>query len=89
MYYKNIKSYENEFQGGKISLVAMDTDSFFLEINNINLNKSLIPAMIRDKILDTSNYSKNNPLYNDTIKGKIGTFKDESQGLDKYIEWVM
>jgi len=40
-----------------------------------------------DGLLDTSNYSKNHPLYSSEAANKIGLFKDEGQGED-YAEWI-
>ena len=44
--------------------------------------------MIKDSLLDSSNYPANHPLYNTSIKKVIGKFKDESGGILNYTEAV-
>ena len=43
--------------------------------------------MIRDELLDTSNYPATHPLYSTKFASQIGKFKDESGGV-RYVDWV-
>jgi cell fate (sporulation/competence/biofilm development) regulator YlbF (YheA/YmcA/DUF963 family) len=79
LYYNKLKSYEHKFSC-QINVMGGDTDSLFLECRNVSLRKQLLPAMIADKLLDTSNYDKKDPLYDNSICCKIGCIKDESAG---------
>ena len=65
----------------KIKIVAGDTDSFFLEVKNVNLRNVLLPKMKDDGLLDTSNYQPTDPLYSKSLVNVIGKYKDESKGL--------
>ena len=85
--YKILAKYEARFNC-KISIVAGDTDSFFLECRNIDVKSKLIPAMIVDGHLDTSNYERTNPLYSDNIASVVGRFKDETKGRGTILEGV-
>ena len=85
--YKVLAKYETRF-GCKIRIVAGDTDSFFLEVENVDVVSTLIPAMIADGHLDTSNYDKSHPQYSDKIASKIGKFKDETKGRGVILEGV-
>ena len=76
---KKFTQYEEEF-GGKISVIGGDTDSFFCKIENINLWAQLHPAMLRDGLLDSSNFPVSNKLFNNTNKAKLGCIKDELAG---------
>ena len=66
--------------------MAGDTDSFFLQTHNVDLNQ-LKKAMKEECLLDTSNYPVNHELYDTNIASVIGKFKDESKGVG-YKEWV-
>ena len=66
--------------GEHISLLGGDTYSFFLEVENISLKDQLIPAMIEDGLLDTSNYPKDHHLFSNDHKAQIGLVKDEMCG---------
>ena len=49
----------------------------------------LLPAMIDDGLLDTSNYDKDtNPLHSTKLDSVVGLFKDESEGKLNYKEWI-
>ena len=85
--YKILAKYETRF-GCKIRIVAGDTDSFFLEVENVDVVSTLIPAMIADGHLDTSNYDESHPQYSDKIASKIGKFKDETKGRGVILEGV-
>jgi hypothetical protein len=49
LYFNKLKAYENRFQC-QINLMGGDTDSFFLECNNISLRNTLLPAMKQLKL---------------------------------------
>jgi len=86
LQYKELQVYREKF-ACEINIVAGDTDSFFLECKNVDLRSQLLPQMIADGLLDTSNYSTDDPLYNLNLSSVIGKFKDESKGM-RYSEWV-
>ena len=88
LHYVELEKYRKEFQC-EINIVAGDTDSFFLECINVDLRTQLLPAMIRDQLLDTSNYESSDPLYSSQLASRIGKFKDESGGgIDPFVEWI-
>ena len=66
--------------GGEIGVIGGDTDSFFLEISGISVD-DLLAEMVRDNLLDTSNYPKDHPLYSERNKARLGCIKDESAGV--------
>lgn len=72
---------------GKISICAMDTDSFFLHVENIDVENKLLPRMVQDKLLDSSNFSRSHPLFSDELKAKLGCIKDEGAG-QPFKEWI-
>ena len=86
LQYTELQKYRLEFNCS-IGIVAGDTDSFFLECTGVDVNRQLLPAMIRDELLDTSNYPMDHPLYSTNFTNKIGKFKDESCGK-KYVDGV-
>ena len=86
LHYIELEKYRKEFNC-KLNIIAGDTDSFFLECKNIKLS-TLLPAMIRDELLDTSEYNKNHPLYSEKLKAVVGKFKDESEAKFTFKEWV-
>ena len=53
LQYQELEAYRVEFPDSRIDIVAGDTDSFFLECHNLNLSTELLPAMVRDGLLDT------------------------------------
>ena len=77
--YKKLINYENEF-GGKITVIGGDTDSLFCRIDNISLHGQLHPAMLRDGLLDSSNFPRTHQLYSVNNKAKLGCIKDELEG---------
>ena len=87
LYYIHLARYESEFNCS-IRLVGGDTDSFFLSVSNCNVYQQLLPAMLRDDLLDSSNYPSTHPLASDRNKAKLGCVKDESGGCS-YLEWVL
>ena len=87
LHYDELANYRREFDC-QLNIVACDTDSFFLECINVKLEEQLLPAMIRDGLLDTSNYAKDHPLYSTKYASQIGKFKDESGGATKFIDAV-
>ena len=62
-------------------MVAGDTDIFFLQVRNISVANQLLPAMKNDKLLDTSNYLNENPLFSVDDKAQLGRVKDECAGV--------
>jgi hypothetical protein len=86
LQYIHLERYRQMF-GCQIHIVAGDTDSFFLECNNVDLRSQLLPQMIADGLLDTSNYDPSDPLYSRQFASQIGLFKDESMGKT-YQEWI-
>ena len=87
LHYKELEKYRRQFNC-EINIVAGDTDSFFLECKGVKLDQ-LLPAMIDDGLLDTSNYDKDtNPLHSTKLDSVVGLFKDESEGKLNYKEWI-
>jgi len=87
LQYKELQVYREKFNC-EINIVAGDTDSFFLECKNVDLRSQLMPQMIADGLLDTSNFVDiSDPLHNRNLDSVIGKFKDESKGLG-YLEWI-
>ena len=62
----------------KAKLLFTDTDSLMYEIKTEDLYQEMESDL---QLLDTSNYSKEHPLYSTTNKKVIGKFKDETGGL--------
>jgi len=87
LYYDKLKAYEQELQCN-ISVVGGDTDSFFLSVTNCNVYETLLPAMQRDLLLDSSNFDPSHPLYSNALKAQLGCIKDESAG-HPYLDWVL
>jgi hypothetical protein len=85
--YSYLEKYRKKFSC-ELNIVAGDTDSFFLECKNISLKDKLLPAMIEDELLDTSNYQPENPLYHRNFPNAVGKFKDETAGKYAFTEWV-
>ena len=86
LQYVDLEKYRQQFHC-EINVIAGDTDSFFLECKGVKLDQ-LLPAMIADDLLDTSNYDVRHPLYSKKHDSVIGKFKDESKGSVKYLEWI-
>ena len=87
LYYDKMLQYEHEF-ACTIRVVGGDTDSFFLSVQNCDLYQTLLPAMKRDNLLDSSNFAVDHPLFSTLNKAKLGCVKDESEGWS-YREWVL
>ena len=85
--YNELEKYRHEFSC-MIDIIAADTDSSFLCCRGVNVDSQLLPAMIRDGLLDTSNYPTTHPLYSKKFAAQIGKFKDEGAGVAKYVDWV-
>ena len=85
LQYVDLQWYRDELNC-EINVVAGDTDSFFLECKNVDLRTQLLPLLISDGLLDTSNYPETDPLYSLDEAGVIGRFKDESKGFP-FHEW--
>jgi len=80
LYYRSLMSYANLWNNGKITIIGGDTDSFFLQLQNIPL-RGLMQVMKNDGLLDTSNFSQSDALYSNNIASKIGCVKDECGGV--------
>lgn len=87
LYYDKLKRYETEFDC-KINVAGGDTDSLFLFVDNCSVYDKLVPAMIRDDLLDTSNYPKEHVFYSIKNRARLGCLKDESRGSSFY-EWIL
>jgi hypothetical protein len=85
--YQHLSTYALKF-GGSISVAGGDTDSLFLEVRNISLKEQLLPAMMNDGLLDTSNYPRDHPFHSNTYKARLGCVKDEGEG-EIFKEWVL
>ena len=85
--YIELKKYEDQFNC-KLNIIAGDTDSFFLECFNVSVRDQLIPAMIADEALETSNYDANHPRFSTKNAFVVGKFKDETEGAVELLEGV-
>src|SRR5271167_673034 len=83
---EQLPRYEVEFQG-QICVLGGDTDSLICSVRNIDLLQ-LHRAMLRDQLLDTSNYPPTHPLFTNNFKAKLGCIKDEVEG-DRILEAVL
>jgi len=77
--YNKLKEYEERFKG-KITILGGDTDSLICSIKDIDLHAVLHPAMVKDGLLDTSNYCNTHDLHSVKLKAKLGCIKDEVAG---------
>ena len=82
LQYEELQRYREQFRGSQINIIAGDTDSFFLEVVGVDEKSQLLPAMLHDGLLDTSNFKTDSPLYSRANENKIGLFKDESGGSE-------
>jgi len=87
LQYQDLAEYRQRFSC-EINILAGDTDSFFLEVCGVDLTTQLLPAMMHDGLLETSNYNPASPLFSKLHENEIGLFKDESGGKDVFMEWV-
>ena len=85
--YHHLTQYEQLFNG-QIRIAGGDTDSFFLCVDGIDVNAQLLPQMLKDGLLDSSNYPTSHPLYSTACKAKLGCIKDEAEG-HAFMEWVL
>lgn len=85
--YRHLNNYASRFKG-VISVAGGDTDSLFLSIRGIDLDTQLLPAMLEDGLLDSSNYPIGHPLHTNRYKAQLGKIKDESAGK-AFEEWVL
>lgn len=88
LHYEDMERYRQLYPNSSIKILAGDTDSFFLEVRNVDLNTQLLPKMLQDGLLDTSNFPPNHPLHSRQHENKIGLVKDESAGIEDYVEWL-
>ena len=87
LHYETLAGYAREYNG-QISIMGGDTDSFFLKVVNIDVEKVLIPRLCQDNVLDTSNYPKDHAQFSNKCKAKLGCIKDEAGGKP-FREWVL
>ena len=88
LQYVKLQRYRELYPNCSIKILAGDTDSYFLEVENINLTEQLLPQMKADGLLDRSNYPISSALYSNCNENKLGLIKDESCGIEDYVEWV-
>ena len=77
------------FKNNSLSLIYSDTDSFIISYSfNLKHDKcneeeyfskknEIVKRIYDAGYLDTSNYNKDHPLYNETLKSKLGLLKNE------------
>ena len=87
LHYEELERYRQEFNC-ELNIVAGDTDSFFLQCVNVSVPGQLLPAMMRDDLLDTSNYPADHPLHSKRLANVVGKFKDEGAGITQFTDWV-
>ncbi|GIX82570.1 c2H2-type domain-containing protein [Caerostris extrusa] len=80
LYYRNFKA----LYGEKSKLLYMDTDSLYLSIQTKDIFLDMKNTL--GNIFDFSNYPKNQFLYDDSNKGKLGYLKSET--IEPIIEFV-
>jgi hypothetical protein len=85
--YEELEKYRTTFNC-QIEIVAGDTDSFFLHCRNVSVRDQLLPQMLRDELLDSSNFSPEHSLYSEKFTNQIGKFKDETGCKFEIIEGV-
>ena len=78
--YQCLAQYAQRFCGS-VNVIAGDTDSFFLEMRNISVPNQLLPAMLEDGVLDSSNYPCDHSLYSINGKAELGRVKNECAGV--------
>lgn len=66
--------------GASLEICASDTDSFFLDVKNLDVPNVLLPYLKDKGVLDTSNYPMDHLLYSSKYKAQLGCIKDESAG---------
>nr|XP_027227780.1 uncharacterized protein LOC113819787 [Penaeus vannamei] len=72
-YYKVLKTH----YGDRVQLCYSDTDSYILSVETDDIYKELSLSPLKEWI-DTSNFSHDHPLYNQSVKGKLGLLKSET-----------
>lgn len=87
LQYVELEKYRQEFNC-EIEVIAGDTDSFFLHCRGVDVQNKLLPAMLRDELLDTSNFDPSHALYTTRFTNEIGKFKDETGQKFEIIEAV-
>lgn len=85
--YIHLTKYERDLNG-TIRIAGGDTDSFFLRIDGIDVAHKLLPRMLKDDLLDTSNYPHDHPLFSNRNKARLGCIKDEAEGK-AFLEWIL
>jgi len=64
----------------KFEVLGGDTDSLFMTVKGVSLYDTLIPRMITENMLDTSNYDVSHPLYSQSNQASLECLKDEGEG---------
>ena len=59
-----------------ISIIGGDTDSLFLELQNLKVDR-LLEKMISDGLLDSSNYPAGHKFFSNRYKAQVGCVKNE------------
>lgn len=77
-YDKIMPAFKND-----VRVLFSDTDSFFFSVPHSEKN----PLKKMAKILDTSNFDKNHPMYDPSRKSQLGYFKSEvgNNEIDQFI----
>jgi len=71
-FYKVLKPHYKH----SVSLLYMDTDSYFLNFKNHNFMEEITKFPLKEH-MDLSNFNEGHPLYDDSQKGVLGKFKSE------------
>lgn len=88
LFYEKLKpTFENRERDQTVTLCGGDTDSFFLCLKNLSLSQEVLPELIRQRLLDTSNYPCTHRFHSDLLRAKLGCIKDESAGFP-HEEWI-
>lgn len=90
LFYEQLKPrFESPSnKNARIHLLGGDTDSLFLCVKNIDVPRYMLPALVEQGLLDTSNYPPQHPLHSVKLKARLGCVKDESAG-SVYEEWIL
>ena len=73
IFYNVLKKNYNE----NVSLIYMDTDSFFLEFKNMDVFNELSKSPLKEH-MDLSNFPQDHNLFSNEHKGKLGYLKSET-----------
>ena len=81
-FYQTLKAT----YGADISLLYMDTDSFMLKLDGREIFDEFAKEPLRHSI-DRSNFPRDEELFDDSFKGKLGYWKSETQliGIREFV----